>query len=285
MVNFGVGEANARSTFFDKMIKQVTDRSYVMKQAVSVVSSDAWTNYFFREDTSLLSAGSGTAVKGISRGAEFPTADAAWDRVSTTLEKYGMESVISWEDLKTNQIDVQTRTSIKLGEAVAYAVDSQIYTAITTDGAIQSFAIANGYEWNSTSAAILDDLFQGAEKIKDYNYPTDTLLCFVNSREKRSIMKYLAEKGAQFPQIANDVALNGEIGNLAGIKILESKAIAASRALIVVPKRCGTWRELQALTTITKEDPYKSLVIRAVEAGVLNLSDPKAVVFIKNTRA
>ena len=281
-----VGESTLRAQFFDKAVKQVTSERYVMKQAVAVVSSNAWTNYFWREQQAHLAPQTGNAIKGIPRLAEFPQASASWERISTLMNKYGLEESIAWEDIQTDEISVQTRTSIKIAEAVAHAVDTEIYNGLTENGTvvdIQSFTIAATKHWNGASAAIIDDLLQAAEKIKDYNYPTDGLICFVNSRDKRSILTYLVGKGAQFPQIATDATLNGEIGQLAGIKLIESKTIASSGALVVVPKRCATWKEVQALTTITKEDPYKSVTIRAVEMGTLQLTDPKAVVWIRNT--
>lgn len=280
-----VGQLNLRASFFDKAIKQITKESYVMKQAVSVVSTDAWTNYFFREKRDTLTGQTGNAVDGIPRLAEFPQASAEWERVSTDLIKYGLEENISWEDIKTNEIDVMTRTSIKIAEAVAYAVDRAIYNGLTGDANIQTLAITAGYEWNATSAAIIDNLLECAEKMKDYNLPTDTIYCFVSAKDKRSIMNYLVGKGAQFPSIATDVSLNGAIGKLAGVTLIESKAVDASEALVVIPKRCGTWRENQPLVTITKEDPYKSVTIRAVELGTIQVHEPKAIVKIINTQA
>ena len=96
-------------------------------------------------------------------------------------------------------------------------------------------------------------------------------------------MKWLSDKGAQFPTISEGVTINGEIGKLGGIRLVESKTVTASTALVVVPKRCATWKENTPLSTVTMEDPYKGLTIRAVEVGTLNLTDPGAVVYIYGT--
>lgn len=283
-----VGGIDVRAQFFDKAVKQVASENYVMKQAVAVVPTNAWINFFWREGTSVLAGATGNTTKGIPRGAEFPSASAEWTRVSTNLVKYGLEDNITWEDLKTDEIGVQTRTAIKLGAGVADAVDDAIYDGLTEGGRtkmknIQSLAIADPKFWNGASAAILDNLFEAARLIKNENYPTTDLICFVSPRDKRSIMKWLSDKGAQFPSIAEGVSLNGEIGKLAGIRLVESKALDASSALVVVPKRCATWKETQPLTTVTKEDPYKSITIRCVEMGTLQLTDPKAVVWMYGT--
>jgi len=280
-----VGQTTLRAQFFDKAIKQITKESYVMKQAVAIVSTDAWINFFWREDRTVLAGAAGNTTDGIPRLANFPQASANWERISTILNKYGLEENISWEDIRTNEIDVMTRTSIKIAEGVASSVDKVIYSGLSEKDVPSNIQTVSAYaKWSEASAAIIDDLLQAAEKIKDYNYPTDELYCFVTSKDKRRIMNYLAGKGAQFPTIATDVTLNGSIGRLAGITLIESKAVTASKALVVVPKRCATWKENQALTTVTTEDPYKSVMVRAVEMGTLQLTDPKAVVLITGTQ-
>jgi len=280
-----VGQTTLRAQFFDKAIKQITKESYVMKQAVAIISTDAWVNFFWREDRTVLAGAAGNTTDGIPRLANFPQASANWERISTILNKYGLEENISWEDIRTNEIDVMTRTSIKIAEGVASSVDKVIYSGLSEKDVPANIQTVSAYaKWSEASAAIIDDLLQAAEKIKDYNYPTDELYCFVTSKDKRRIMNYLAGKGAQFPTIATDVTLNGSIGRLAGITLIESKAVTASKALVVVPKRCATWKENQALTTVTTEDPYKSVMVRAVEMGTLQLTDPKAVVLITGTQ-
>lgn len=283
MANESVGQITLRAQFFDKAIKQITSERYVMKQAVAIISTDAWINFFWREERTTLSGQAGNAADGIPRLAEFPQASAEWDRVSTILTKYGLEENIAWEDLKTNEIDVMTRTSIKIAEGVAYSVDKAIYNGLSENGTatnIQELDLTTQGGWNQSSAAIIDNLFEAAEKIKNYNYPTDNLYCFIDSKSKRYIMKYLVDKGSQFPSIAADVAINGAIVKVGGITLIESKAVTASSALVVVPKRCATWKENQPLVTTTKEDPYKSVTVRAVEVGTLQLTDPKCVVLL-----
>ena len=62
-----------------------------------------------------------------------------------------------------------------------------------------------------------------------------------------------------------------------------SNSVTASNALVAVPKICGTWKAAVPLQTNTTIDPFKSVRIRAVEMGVTQLTDPKAICLIKNT--
>jgi len=54
---------------------------------------------------------------------------------------------------------------------------------------------------------------------------------------------------------------------------------------VVVPQICATWKEAVPLTSTVIADPYKGVTIRAVEIGVTQVTDPKAIVLIKNTQA
>ena len=119
------------------------------------------------------------------------------------------------------------------------------------------------------------------QKIGEQNYPVDNLMMFVNFDGYRAINKWIIDKGAQFNNKAETSLSNGSIGGIAGIKnIVVSKSVTSSYALICVPKTCGTWRALEPLKTITKQDEGVSLTIRSWEQGVTQLTDPKAVTLI-----
>lgn len=284
-IQHGGTERALRAEVVDSMVKQIAEASYKFKQALAIVPTSAWKNTFFREDTTILSGPSGNSQKGIPRGANFPQAVVKWTEISVRIVKHGLEDNIPWEDIISGELNVQARTVIKLTEGVVKSVDDDIWDTLTESRApvaIQSYALVA--RWNETSAAIIDDLMAAASLIAQKNYDTSDLMCFVSPRDKRSIMAYLVGKGAQFPSIATDVATNGRIGTIAGVTLVQSNSVSASFALVVKPKTCATWKELVPLQSTTVEDPYKSLKIRVVEEGVCELTDPLAVVLIKNTQ-
>lgn len=290
------GEANAteglRKEVVDKAIKQIAARKYKFKQGVTISSSNGWKQTFFRESTDILTGKTGNAVKGIPRGANFPQAVVTWKEINTYIEKYGLEDFIYYEDIKTNDIDVQRRTLYKITEGVVKAVDDQIYTVLTDGGDpiggsvsdIQTISIANNDAWNGSSCQIVDDLMNCQELIGEAYYDTDNLMLFVNHRDYRSIMNYLGEKGAQWGSVGEQIATNGRVPGVAGIKsIVVSPSVSASRALVVVPKVCATWKETVSLSSDVKEEAFKGTRIRVCEMGVTNLTDPLAVVLITGT--
>ena len=283
--------ASMRTTFFDSVVKGFATAMYKFKQAVTISPTSAWKNYYWRESPTALSSPAGNNIKGIPRGATFPQAVVEWERISTTIDKYGLEDNIPWEDLISDDIDVRDRTLFRIAEGVTKAVDDEIWDVLTESQSatnIQSVNVAQsdvaGAAWNESSAAIIDDLMQGKQKIAEQNYDTGNLMLFVSTRDHRSIIKYLTDKGAQFPSLSTGVAKNGHVGNLAGVNIVMSNSVSASYALLCVPKVCGTWKELVPLQTTTKEDPYKSLTVRSVEMGVTQLTDPKACVLMVGTQ-
>ena len=289
--NLETGTTPIRAEVIDSMIKQTAARAYKFKQAVAVVSTSAWTNTFFREDLTVPAGASGNATKGIPRGANFPQYTLSWEEVSVKIVKHGLEENIPWEDTLSDDINVQARTIIRLTEGVVKSVDDDIWDALTqTQGTgsnirIQSFSLGSKY-WDVGSAAIIDDLMKAAEQIHtNGNYDVGDLMCFVSPRDKRSIMNYLADKGAQWMPIATDIARNGQIGKVAGVTIVESNSVTSSFALVVKPKTCATWKSLVPIKSVVVDDPFKSIKIRVVEEGKIELTDPLAVCLIKGTQS
>lgn len=281
------GTETMRKKFYDGAVKGFAKATYKFKQAVSIVTTGAWINYFWREDPDVLENLTGNTTKGIPRLAEYPSGGPTFQRISTVIEKYGREETIAWEDLISDDIDVRDRTLLKVAERVTKSIDDEIWDVLTESRSvsdIQSVTITDGHFWHGSSGAIIDDLLQAKQLIAEKNYPTNNLMCFLSPRDHRSVMTWLSDKGSQFPTIGADVANNGSVGKLAGINLIVSTSVSASYALVVVPKRCGTWKQLVPLTTAIIEEPLKRITIRSAELGVTQLTDPKACVLIIGTQ-
>jgi len=289
------GSAFLRKEVVDAMVKQTARASYKFKQACAIVSTNAWKNSFYREGTDVLSAGTRNAIKGIPRGANFPQAVPNWQEVTVRILKHGLEANIPWEDIISGDINIQARTIIRLTEAVVKSVDDDIWDVLSqtlgtgTPTVIQSFALGtgtNGGNWDQSSAAIVDNLMKASQLIStNGNYDVSNLICFVSPRDYRNIAKWVYDKGTQWDSLAEKIVLNGKVPGLAGMSFVESNSVTASYALVVKPKTCATFKELVSLRSTTEVDPYRSTMIRVVEEGCVELTDPLAVVLIKNTQA
>lgn len=289
-IQAGAINKGIRAEVVDAMVKQIAARSYKFKQACAIVSTSAWKNTFFREDPAILAGQTGNAVSGIPRGADFGQQTVKWQEVSVRIVKYGLEDNIPWEDILAGDINVQARLVIKLTEAVIKGVDDAIWDGLTESRnfasalVIQSFSINADRYWNGASAAIVDDILRASRFIAEKNYDVGDLMLFISPRDKQSIMKHLADKGAQFPSIATGIVENGRIGTLAGVTLVESNSVTASFALLCKPKTVATWKELVSLRSVTIEDPLKSLKIRVAEEGALEVTDPKCAVLLRGTQ-
>lgn len=282
-----------RKEVTDSVVKQIADYAYKMKQLVTVKSSNAWRNNFFREQLDRLSNDDNP---GIPRGAEFPVATLEWDEVATYIQKYGLTETIPYEDIISNEFKIDDRIMAKLGEGVAWAVDQEIFSqlvqgadlttgvaGLSNSGDIQSQQ-ATGGSWSTSSAQIVKDVASAKKKIRDYYYNVNDFVLVVNGTDEVNLTHYLYEKGAQAPTVGVDMALNGATGKVAGAQVIITDVVPASYALLVVPKKCATWRELVPLGTDRTDRKYKDTSITVCEMGVTELTDPKAVVVLGTTR-
>lgn len=288
-----IGSTALRKEVVDGVIKGRADASYKFKQAVSISTTTAWDNTFYRESSAALAGKTGNETRGLPRGGNFPQAVVEWSKHTRTIEKYGLEDNIIWEDILTDNINVQARTLFKIADGVAKMVDDEIWDTLSEDRTaveIQQVIIetGNGAEsryWDSASAAIIDDLMHAKQLIGQFNYPTTNLMCFISEKDHRSVVKFVTDSGAQFDRLGDEAARNGRVQGLAGIKFIVSNSVTASYALVVLPKVCATWKAAVPLSTDVTVDPFKSVRVRAVEEGVLQMTDPRAVVLISGTQA
>lgn len=279
MTFYEPGEDTLRATAYDLAIKQIANYTYKFKQLVSVVSSSSWKNYFFREQTDIPTGQSGNAIKGIPRGADFPNAVLSWEQVSSRIEKYGLSATIDHEDIIAGNIDTRNRTTLRIAEGVAKAVDSEIYSVISSDSDILSGTLTGGY-WNESSAAIIKDLATMKAQVQVYYDNAKDFAVVINPATAPNILHYIYEKGAQ-AATSGQSAFNGEIGNPAGVRVITSSVVPASYALFVVPKTCATWKQLMPLQTETKTEAFIGDTIKSCEYGVTEVHEPKQVVLLQ----
>ena len=292
--NEQAGTAALRAEFVDGAVKGFANAMYKFKQALTIASTSAWKNTFFREQSTALSVAGGLGTLGqVPRGAQFPQGVVKWSEISSHVRKFAFEDSLLWEDILTDDIDVQSRTLYRVAEHVTKSVDDYIWdqiaespsaTATHTNTAIQQVDIAATKHWSGSSAAIIDDIHNALALVATSNYDTSNCMMFINPRDRRSIMRWLSDKGAQFPSISEDIGRNGFVGKIAGVDLIVSNSVTASYALLVVPKICGTWREAVSFRTTTIVDPYIKETIKAVEEGAFQMTDPNAIVLLTNTR-
>lgn len=279
-----------RAEVVDSLVKQTAKRQFKFMQALSEETTSSWENTFFREDLTISSGPTGNVFKGVPRGANFPQGNTKWEEVTVRILKFATEANIPYEDIISGTINVQARHVVRRTEEIVKAIDDAIWDSLTqttvteTPIRIQSYAITLSRYWDYASAAIINDLMEASRLINvNGNYDTDNLICFINPKQRKYVMQYFADKGTQWPTIAQGIAENGTMGKAAGVNFVVSNSVAASYALVCIPKVCATWKSLVPLSTDTTVDPFKSTRIRVVQEGVVAVTDPLAICIIKNT--
>ncbi len=285
------GQADLRAENVERIVKGFALMNYRMKQLVMVQPSNSWKESYYQETAADLTGGLGSAVKGVPRLANFPYGEVSWTKKSSYLVKHGMEGVISYEDEKTNAVDVIARTLLRIARAVVKSVDAEIYNALSendTPSTIKTLALTAGYEWDSATIANRDpiqDLLNARATIDNDNYDIDTDgFLAVNSTDFANLLGNSNVRNAgQF--WTDDVTRNGKVGRIIGLNVIKTNVVTADKAMVGISKICGTWKEAVPLTVVTIDDPGVKKTIRAWEIGVTQLTNPEAICLITNTRA
>lgn len=286
------GDVTLRAEHFSSIIKAIALQEFRMKQILTVDSSSSWIETYYRESATELTGGLGSAVRGIPRLANFPYGEVVETKVQSYMEKYGMEGIISWEDENLNNIPIMTRTLVRIGRAVANAVDAQIWAVMSESQNatnIQSVNIAAGNEWDSATVANrdpADNILNAIQllSVQNFNPYGGNGYLVLHPQDFRYLMtnSSLRNAGTFF---ADDVITNGRVGKIFGLNIIVSPVVTADFGLVCIGQECGTWKEAIPLTVYTEVDQGIATRVRAVEMGVCQLTTPKAVVLLSNTRA
>ncbi len=286
MVLSSTGMADLRKENVSRVVTGFALREYRLKNLCMIQSSHSWKETYFQETSADLTGGSTAPVKGIPRLANFPYGEVTWTEKNNRLLKHGMDAVISWEDAKTNEIDVIARTLLRIARAVAKSVDDNIYSAITTDN---GQTVATNAPWDDAVVANRDPIQDILNAIKliaiqDYDVlsgrgnlllnPTDFANLLGNANIRNAGQFYTA-----------DVTRNGRVGRALGLNWIVSNQVDADEAAVIIAQEAITWKTAASLQVVTIVDPGVSFKIRAWEVGVAQVKNPNAICIITNTAA
>lgn len=280
-------EADLRSEFIDTAVKAVVKIEEKWKSLCAVDSSSAWTESYFREtNDDSTNGGTGSPIRGVPQYAPFPFFDVTETKVSSVIQKYAGESVISLEAQQNATVPMLQRKVYRLGRKIVYQVDVAIEAGVAADFG-NTVAITAGNEWDSATIANRDPVKNVLDAIQTLR---------VDGIDALSGNGYLVMNGTDYtnvisntkvlnhPTYESGVMQNGQVGRLLGLTIVVSEATTADTAYVLVARQGMVWKQAEALVTRTIEDPGKQTTIRAWERGVFQLQAPNEVCKITNTR-
>lgn len=271
------GQADLRGETISKIVTGFALQEYKMKQLCMIQSSNAWTETYYKETAADLTAGATSSVKGIPRLANFPYAEVSWTKTSGRNIKHGMEGVISWEDEKTNAIDVIARTLLRIARAVAKSVDTEIAAAIVASA---GNTVAAAATWDNAVIANRDpiqDILNAKASIEIDNYnPNKNGYLLVHPTGYSHLLGNANIRNAgQF--YTDSPTRNGVVGKLLGLTVISSNSVTDGGAQVVVAKEALTWKSVVGLTVETINDPGIKKTIRAFEVGQVQVVNPDAI--------
>lgn len=287
-------EAATRKQTWEADIKGFAAKRYVMKELVMTTTGSAWNNSFYQKTATSLTGGTGSAIKGIPRGADFPFVERGVTLKNAIILQHGGETVIYWMDILTSNIRIEAESISDVSDAVVNSVDSVIYVALSendTPSAINTVAITAGYEWDSATIANRDpvtDLLNCIAAILTDRYPIiSSGRGFAAMNEATYALLMGNSKVINHPtfRASSPPIENGQLASILGLTIYVTPVVTNDKVLVGVAKTCGTWVETQPLTVDTIIDPQKKYTIRASEIGVCQLTDPDSLCLLTNVRA
>jgi len=271
------GMADLRAESFSRIVKGFALQEYKMKQLCMIETSNAWTETYYAETATELTGGTGSAVSGVPRLAAFPYGEVTWTKTSGRNVKHAMEGVLSWEDVKTNNIPMIARTLLRIARAVAYSVDSTIAAAILANAGNTQAANAT---WNNAVIADRDpiqDILDAKSLIAIDNYnPDKNGYLLVHPTNYAELLGNANIRNAgQF--YTDSVTKNGVVGRLLGLTVISSNSVTEGGAQVVIGKEACTWKQVVGLTVKTIEDPGIKYTIRAWEVGQIQVVNANAI--------
>ncbi len=281
-----VGDTNVYGENISRVVKVFAQKKFKLKPLLMNVKSSNWTETYYKEDPTILTASGTRNIKEIGRLSQFPTVERNWTKVSADHFKYGDEGIISMEDILTDQINVVARTMNGIAESIVNAVDIAIYAALTleddTSGVVPAVA-----KWDATADSTrkpISDILKGIQAMDENNY--DALeggMLLLSPHDHRALMEN--SKIINNPSFKTaDVVSNGRVGQIAGLTIVKSTSVTADEAMIIINQRAATWQEVVGITAQSIKEPGISTTIRSWTIGQIQITDPKAIYTITGTQ-
>ena len=279
-----IGEIDIRGENIERAVKGFANKMYKLKQVLLNEGSSNWTESYYRETNTPLTAGGNRNIKDVARGALPPELHPSWTKVSTIQKKFMGQVTIFYEDLKTNAINTQARSLFRCAEAIVNSEELYIYAQLTA-ATSTSGVVAAIDDWDSATIANrspIDDILIGIGAMTTNHYDVkQNGFLLVKPVDYASLLRN--SKVINNPSFKTaDVVSNGVVGQICGLKIIESTSVDADEAMIVMGNRAATWKQVVPLTSAIIDDPGVSIKIRCWEMGHIQITDPQALYTITN---
>ena len=277
-----------RKEHIDSAVKAVVKIEEKWKTMCTIDKSSAWTESYFREtNDDSTDGGTGSPIKGVPQFAPFPFIDVTETKVSSVIDKYAGESIISLEAQSNITVPMLQRKIYRIARRIIYQVDVAIEASVSSNAG-NTLSITAGNEWDSATIANRDpvkDFLDAIQKLRvdGIDALDGSGMIVLNGTDYTNVISNT--KVLNHPTFKEVSAIkNGRVHMLVGCTIVISEAVQADQAYVLVEKKGMVWKQAEALRTVTIEEVGKWTTIRAWERGVFQLQAPNEICKITNTR-
>lgn len=281
--DLGSGDSILRKEFVDTIIKAGVLQKEVLKDVFMIKPVDSDNVSYYTETGTFM-----TAAGHIGRLAGFPVDFLTHTKSTQYLRKAGLETEISWEDENSDNIDMITRSLLKVAASVAHVVNVGMYNAISDAtgiaGTVTIPTTGDGWNWDSATRAgrnPADQIARAISLVEENNYEADTIL--VNPYDFGYMISNANLSGAYEAASPANIR-SGRMGQLLGLNVIKSNSVRQDEAIVMASKLAGTYAVGKSLATEIIDNPGISKVIRAWEWGIAYITDPLAIAKISNTK-
>lgn len=276
-----------KKEFVDKRIRDLVGHQFVADTLFTGVTVNALAIKYMQDaDKDAQGRQAYDDVREIGEGSTYPRIGLNEEEKSEMIRKYGLEAAITLEMQQFGDAGQIERAYRKLAMNVKKMVDTMAYNKLLDESAgIQS---QNGLAWDhATDGAqnMISDIVDARKMIKDFAYQADTML--ISPTVGAQLLKQQVIRDA-FRQNNTDVALlRGYIGDFMGLSIIEDENMPAEKDVVLLQRKIiGDIADAQGLRTKTyNQDEEDQTIVRATRFTQAYLTDPKAIVRLKNVIA
>lgn len=280
-----VEQTDIRGLDIDKTVKGFALINYIFKGDCTIANTKADSIRWYQEEAEDLTTTDPSTL--LHSPLSTPTyLEPEWTRNTSYILEYMVEAKISEMDLQSADIDVLTRTLLRLTRAVVKKVDTKIWDVVTEDRSpVNINMVETSGAWDTGAAADpFKDILFSQEHLISGGYSIAGTKLYMGQVAYRNLMDWILwTKGSSVPQFSSEMAKNGVVMSLLGIPIVVSPNCTADFAVLANLKQACTWKSFTGTTSAVIRDPGLGNKIRVWEAGIPILTDPKAVVLISNT--
>jgi len=118
----------------DSGVKAVVKIEEKWKALCAIDKSSAYTESYFREtNDDEIDGGTGSAIRGITPLAPFPYVDVTETLLSSVVQKYGAEALMSMEAIADLTVPMLQRRIYRVGRKIVYQIDKAIHAGVAAD--------------------------------------------------------------------------------------------------------------------------------------------------------